>query len=94
MKLNNNCYENCNDYNYIDSNGYHCVKTCPDNIKYVIEEEKKCIDNCNNDNIYKLEYNNKCYKICPTNTYYNYEQTGCIDIIPMIQSIIQLINVI
>ena len=82
LKLNNNCYENCNDYNYIDSNGYHCVKTCPDNIKYVIEEEKKCIDNCNNDNIYKLEYNNKCYKICPTNTYYNYEQTGCIDIIP------------
>jgi len=82
LKLNNNCYENCNDYNYIDSSGYHCVKTCPDNYKYTIVEEKKCIDNCINDNIYKLEYNNKCYKTCPLNTYYNYEQTGCIDIIP------------
>ena len=82
LKLNNNCYENCNDYNYIDSNGYHCVKTCPDNYKYIIEEEKKCIDNCNNDNDYKLEYNNKCYKTCPINTYYNYEKTECIDNIP------------
>ena len=82
LKLNNNCYENCNDYNYIDSNGYHCVKTCPDNYKYIIEEEKKCIDKCNNDYNYKLEYNNKCYKTCPINTYYNYEQTGCIDNIP------------
>ena len=81
--IDNNCYEKCENYFYVDSSEQqHCVDECPDEYKYLIEEEMKCIDNCINDNVYKLEYNNKCYKTCPTNSYYNYEQTGCIDIIP------------
>ena len=78
---NNICSESC--FNKLD-------------IKIIIEE-MTCIDHCIDHETYRFEYNNKCYLTCPEGTYphnffcednlycekfYNYEQTGCLEIIP------------
>ena len=64
-----NCYLNCNNYYYFDSNNtYQCTTTkqCPDNRNKLIKEKKKCIDSCVNDNKYTNEYNNtECVEQCP-----------------------------
>ena len=78
-----NCYKICDYFYYFDENKeYQCTANdaCPDNYNKLINGEKECIEKC--DNIYKYEYNNKCYQLCPGHTFYNYNNTGCIDIIP------------
>ena len=64
-----NCYFNCDNYYYFDSNDiYQCTTTkqCPDNQNKLIKEKNKCIDSCVNDNKYTNEYNNnECVEQCP-----------------------------
>ena len=77
--------KNCSDLCLINSN------------KYIIGKNK-CINSCLNDDLYQYEYNNICYLSCPNGTknsansnlckplcekYYNYQQTECIDDIPL-----------
>ena len=78
IKNNNNienCYENCNNYFYFDSeNVYHCTDNseCQPGYK-LINSTNKCIDDCSNDSIYnyKYEYKNICYPSCPEDTFSN-----------------------
>ena len=68
IENNNNCYENCQYYYYIDeSNKYQCTseEKCPIEQNKIIKEKKKCINNCNDDDTYKCEFNNICYESCP-----------------------------
>ena len=63
--INNNCYESCQYYYFINSSGgYECTSTnnCPYNYNKLIKEKNQCIDNCKKDEIYKYEFKNICYE--------------------------------
>ena len=80
---------------YVQKN---CSDLCLINTNKYIIEKNKCINSCLNDDLYQYEYNNICYLSCPNGTknsansnlcqplcqkYYNYQQTECIDEIPL-----------
>ena len=70
-----NCYNEdtikraCLFYYYFNNSKYYCTKdnNCPDEFKFLIEDQKKCIDFCRNETNYKYQYANKCYEFCPFN---------------------------
>ena len=81
--------------NKFDNNSCSCFRN-PDH--KIILNNNKCIDSCISDNRYRYEYNKICYEGCPNgtksvnylceeikckNNYYNYNQTECIDNIPI-----------
>ena len=76
----------------------NCSDLCLSNSRKFIIEKNKCINSCLNDDLYQYEYDNICYLSCPNGTknfansklceplcekYYNYQQTECIDEIPL-----------
>ena len=82
-------------YSYVKKN---CSDLCLINSNKYIIEKNKCINSCLNDDLYQNEYKNICYLSCPNGTkniensnlckplcekYYNYQQTECIDEIPL-----------
>ena len=85
-------------YFFNSSNIYQCTtdENCPNEYNKLIEVKKQCIDNCQQDNDYKYEFNDVLYSNCPNgtkisqnnnylcvcNNYFNYEQTGCIEVVP------------
>ena len=67
ISINNNCYEICEYYYYIDSsNKYQCTPEdkCPSSYK-LISSKKKCVKNCNEDELYTCEYKDECLEECP-----------------------------
>ena len=80
-------------------NQTNCSVLCSINSHKYILDKNKCINSCVNDNENQYEYNDICYSTCPDGTttnytndnickyicekYYNYEQTSCIEELPM-----------
>ena len=70
------CVYSCDVNEYIDSNN-KCVKKCPGNTPYFVENINnigldKCYSNCEeagNQYKYIIEYNNQCVENCPDNYY-------------------------
>ena len=64
----NNCYPNCSDYFYFDSNKkYTCTDgpECPKNYGLIVKEIGQCVISCLNTEYYQYEYRGNCYKECP-----------------------------
>ena len=96
-----NCYEKCPSgelYYFDDSNGFHCVSSCPSDYNLVAEREK-CTKDCTKESPFLYQYEGDCLDACPEkyhapnadkicvlalhcDTYYNYEYTACVDEIP------------
>ena len=79
-----NCYEICSYYYYFDSNmEYHCTTEaqCPPDKNKLIVEKNECVGACVGD--FRFEFEDKCYRECPPGSFYNYEQTNCIDAVPI-----------
>ena len=73
-----NCYENCDNYYYINGmNEYSCINTCPSEYNKIIEPRKKCIDDCQKDNLYIYENNNNCLEECPSDKKTDIEEKKC-----------------
>ena len=81
---NSNCYKKCEYYYYFDSQlNYFCTpnEQCPLEKSKLILETKECVESCSG--TYKYDFKNICYTTCPQGTYYDYNQTGCLDKIPV-----------
>ena len=83
-KNDTNCYKICNYYYYFDSSyDYFCTtdEECPPERSKLIIEKNECVESCVGQ--YKFEFENKCYTACPNGSYYNFDQTNCIDSVPI-----------
>ena len=62
---------------------YFCTpnEQCPLEKSKLILETKECVESCSG--TYKYDFKNICYTTCPQGTYYDYNQTGCLDKIPV-----------
>ena len=62
-----------------------CVDDCLGdeafNFNKLYVDNEECVEECTNE--YKFEFDNKCYIGCPPGSFYNYEQTDCVDSIPI-----------
>ena len=76
----------------------NCSELCLYNSRKFIIGKNKCINSCLSDDLYQFEHDNICYLSCPNGTknfansklcqplcekYYNYQQTECINDIPL-----------